>query len=60
MPLPQLFSHGNNAKLTKISMFENFQTYIKNVVEEDPYTLLNELQKSQHNKSKAVLHFLQT
>ena len=25
-------------------MLENFPTYIKNVVEEDPYSILNELQ----------------
>ena len=33
-------------------MLENFPTYIKNVVEEDPYSILNELQKRQHYKPK--------
>ena len=33
-------------------MYENFPTYIKNVVEEDPYSILNELQKRQHYKPK--------
>ena len=41
IPLPQWFIHGNNAKLTKFSMLENFPTNIKNVVEEDPYSTLN-------------------
>ena len=49
--LPQWFIHGNNAKLTKFSVLENFPTYIKNVVEEDPYSILNELQK-RHYKPK--------
>ena len=49
--LPQWFIHGNNAKLTKFSMLENFPTYIKNIVE-DPYWILNELQKRQHYKPK--------
>ena len=33
-------------------MLENFPTCIKNVVEEDPYSILNELQKRQHYKPK--------
>ena len=33
-------------------MLKNFPTYIKNVVEEDPYSILNELQKRQHYKPK--------
>ena len=51
IPLPQWFIHGNNAKFTKFNMLENFPTYIKNVVEEDPYSILNELQK-RHYKPK--------
>ena len=50
--LPQWFIHGDNAKLTKFSMSENFPTYIKNLVEEDSYSILNELQKRQHYKPK--------
>ena len=57
IPLPQCFIHGNNAKLTKFSMLENFPTYIKNVVEEDPYLILNELQKRQHYKPKGCPPF---
>ena len=41
IPLPQLFIHGNYDKLTKFIMLENFPTYIKNVEEEDPYSILN-------------------
>ena len=52
IPLSQWFIHGNNAKLTKFSMLEKFSTYIKNVVEEDPYSILNELQKRGHYKPK--------
>ena len=33
-------------------MLENFPTNIKNVVEEDPYSILNVLQKRQHYKPK--------
>ena len=56
IPLLQWFIHGNNAKLTKFSMLENFPTYIKNVEEEDPYLILNELQK-RHYKSKGCPPF---
>ena len=52
IPLPQWFIHENNGKLTKLSMLENFPTYIKNVLEEDPHSILNELQKRQHYKPK--------
>ena len=45
IPLPQWFIHGNKAKLTKFRMSENYPIYIKNVVEEYPYSILNELQK---------------
>ena len=55
IPLPQRFIHGNNAKLTKFSILENFPTYIKNLVEEDPYSILNKLQKRQHYKPKGRL-----
>ena len=33
-------------------MLETFPTYMKNVVEDDPYSILNELQKRQHDKPK--------
>ena len=38
-------------------MLENFQTYIKNVEEEDPYSILIELQKCQHYKPKGCPPF---
>ena len=42
-------------------MLENFPTYIKNVMEEDPYSILNELTKKGNIiNQKAVLHFLRT
>ena len=53
IPLSQWFIHGNITRLTKFSLLENFPTYIKNVVEEDPYSILNELQKRQHYKPKS-------
>ena len=52
IPLPQWFIHGHNAKLTRFSMLENFPNYMKNVVEEHPYTILKELQKRQHFKRR--------
>lgn len=43
--LPQWFIHGHNAKLTRFSMLENSPNYIKNVMEEQLYSILKELQK---------------
>ena len=54
LPLPQWFTHGHNAKLTKYSMLENFPPYIQGVISEkaDQYTLLDELCKRKLFKPK--------
>lgn len=46
-PLPKWFIEGHNAKLTKISMLENFPSYLTNTAEQHPPTILDELQKRQ-------------
>ena len=43
--------------LQNFSMLENFPTYIKNVAEEDPFSISNELQKRQHYKPKGCPPF---
>ena len=43
LPLPHWFTHGHNAKLTKMSMLENFPSYIKESVANCHYSFWNEL-----------------
>ena len=45
IPLLQWFIHEHNAKLTRFNMLGNYPNYIQNVVEEQPYSILKELQK---------------
>ena len=46
-PLPKWFTTGHNAKLTKLSMLENFPAYLTNKAENHPPTILDELRKRQ-------------
>jgi hypothetical protein len=50
IPLPSFFVKSHNAKLKRISMLENFPTYMRNVAEENIYSIMNELRKRQHYK----------
>ena len=47
VPLPPRFTQGQNAKLTTISMLENFPNYLLNVISSNR-NLLKELQSQQH------------
>lgn len=51
-PLPQWFVKGHNAKLVKLSMLENFPTYIKLTATENQQTLLQELRQRELYKPK--------
>ena len=51
--------HGHNAKLKRFDMLGNFSNYIQSVVEEQPSSILKELQKDISNK-EVVLQFLQS
>ena len=52
LPLPEWFINGHNAKLTRVSMLENFPSYIKNMVSENSNSILKELEQKQHFKPK--------
>ena len=52
VPLPEWFVKGHNAKLTKFSMLDNFPSYLKNIAEEHPESILTELEKRQYYKPK--------
>ena len=52
VPLPVWFVNGHNARLTHVSMLENFPGHIKNAAEQHPYSLLEELGKRQNYKPK--------
>ena len=54
LPLPRWFTHGHNARLNRMSMLENFPTYIKESVAESHYSFWNELneRKLYHPKGR--------
>ena len=53
LPLPPWFVDGRNAKLTRISMLENFPAYIRNVAYGNTdFCILEELEKRQHYGAK--------
>ena len=41
IPLPPFFVKSHNAKLKRISMLENFPTYMRNLAEENPYSIMD-------------------
>ena len=43
LPLPRWFTNGHNAKLNRMSMLENFPTYIKETVANTDYSIWNEI-----------------
>ena len=43
LPLPRWFTHGHNAKLTKLSMLENFPSYMRESVSDSHYSFIDEL-----------------
>ena len=55
IPLPLWFIHGYNAKLARFSMLDNFPKYIQNLMEEQSYSILKELQKKKKEKKKTTL-----
>ena len=54
VPLPPWFVEERNAKLTHISMLENFPSYMRNVASADngDFCILEELEKRKHYKAK--------
>ena len=46
------FIHEHNVKLTTFSKLEKIPNYMKNMVEEHPYSILKELQERQHYKQR--------
>lgn len=52
LPLPPWFVKGNNAKLTKFSMLENFPAYIRSTAIENQQILLDELKQRALYKPK--------
>ena len=59
VPLPQWFIDGYEVKLTWFSMIEKFPNYIENVVEEQLYSILKELQKKTLKKQRLSFIFCQ-
>ena len=51
VPLPTWFTQGRSAKLTTLSMLENFPNYLQNVISSDG-NLIQKLQRRQHYKPK--------
>ena len=47
VPLPKWFTIGQHAKLTRLSMLENFPAYLTNQAESHPPSILEELKKRQ-------------
>ena len=52
VPLPKWFVKGHNAKLTKLSMLENFPAYLTDVAEKTSSSILDELRNRQFYKSQ--------
>ena len=51
VPLPSWFTMGRNAKLTKLSMLQNFPAYLRNVGNKSQ-DVIEELQQRQHYQTK--------
>ena len=53
LPLPYWFVRGTNAKLSRFGMRINLAPYIRNFSEQDPYSLIEELENRRSYKPKA-------
>ena len=52
LPLPYWFVRGTNAKLSRFGMLINLAPYIRNVSDQDLYSLIEELEKRRNYKPK--------
>ena len=52
LPLPYWFVRGTNAKLSRFGMRINLAPYIRNVSEQNPYPLIEELENRRNSKPK--------
>ena len=52
LPLPYWFVRGTNAKLSRFGMLINLAPYIRNVSEQNPYSLIEELEKRRNYEPK--------
>ena len=58
LPLPYWFVRGTNAKLSRFKMLINLAPYIRNFSEQNPYSLIEELEKIRNYNPKGYpLHF---
>ena len=52
LPLPPWFIQGTEAKLKRFSMLENFPSYITNLADGNPYSLLDEIENRRYYKPR--------
>ena len=51
-PRPPWFTEGTDAKLNRFTMLENFPSYIKNLADVNPYSLLDEIENRRRYKPR--------